>query len=74
MKKAYPFNGIRFLKDSVKIYSFTIVLPAIVTPPICASTLPFILAPVFIVIDCMTITFPFITEVVPNVAELPTCQ
>jgi hypothetical protein len=26
------------------------------------------------VIDCIAITLPFITDVVPKVAELPTCQ
>jgi len=55
-------------------YSFTMVLPAIVTPPICVRSLPLIEAPVFNVMDCIAIMVPFITDVVPKVAELPTCQ
>src|SRR5688572_23497453 len=50
------------------------VLPAIVTPPVLANALPSSLAPVLSVIDCIAITVPLKTEVVPNVAELPTCQ
>src|SRR5688572_15422823 len=50
------------------------VLPAIVTPPVLANALPSSLAPVLSVIDCIAITVPFITEVVPKVADVPTCQ
>lgn len=45
-----------------------------VTDPVRAKILPSILAPVFNVMDCMAITVPLNTLVVPNVAELPTCQ
>ena len=50
------------------------VLPAIVTAPVLANPLPSNVAPVLKVMDCMAITVPLKTEVVPNVAELPTCQ
>lgn len=50
------------------------VLPAIETPPILANIMPSSVAPVLKVMDCIAITVPLKTEVVPNVAELPTCQ
>jgi hypothetical protein len=50
------------------------VFPAIVIAPDLANALPSSVAPVSNVIDCMAITVPLKTEVVPNVAELPTCQ
>src|SRR5436190_12190315 len=43
-------------------------------PPVLASALPVSVAPVLKVMDCIAITVPLKTEVVPNVAELPTCQ
>jgi len=49
-------------------------LPAITTAPVLAKALPSMLAPVSKVIDCIAITVPLKTEVVPKVAELPTCQ
>ena len=48
--------------------------PAIVIPPVLASALPLSVAPVLNVIDSLAITVPLKTEVVPKVAELPTCQ
>ena len=56
------------------VYYFTMVLPAIVTAPVLANALPSSVAPVLKVMDCIAITVPLKTEVVPNVAELPTCQ
>jgi len=50
------------------------VLPAIVTAPFLANALPSSVAPVLNVMDCITKTVPLKTEVVPKVAELPTCQ
>ena len=50
------------------------VLPAIVTAPVLANALPSSVAPVLKVMDCIAITVPLKTEVVPKVAELPTCQ
>ena len=50
------------------------VLLAIVTEPILANPLPLSVAPVLKVMDCIAITVPLKTEVVPKVAELPTCQ
>src|SRR5688572_8101363 len=55
-------------------YGFTIVFPAMVIAPVLANALPSSVAPVLSVIDCIAITVPLKTEVVPNVAELPTCQ
>jgi hypothetical protein len=43
-------------------------------PPFLARALPVSVAPVLNVIDCIAIMVPLKTEVVPNVAELPTCQ
>src|SRR4029077_3213014 len=45
-----------------------------VTAPLRASALPVRLAPVSRVIDCSAIMVPIKMELVPNVAELPTCQ
>jgi len=50
------------------------VLPAIVTPPVLANPLPSRVAPVLKVMDCIAKTVPLKTEVVPKIAELPTCQ
>ena len=50
------------------------VFPDIVTPPVLANALPLRVAPVLKVIDCMANIVPIKTDVVPNVAELPTCQ
>ena len=49
-------------------------LPAIVTAPVLANALPSSVEPVLNVMDCIAITVPLKTEVVPKVAELPTCQ
>jgi hypothetical protein len=58
----------------VKFYCFTIVFPDIVTAPLRARALPFKVAPVLKEIDCIAIIVPLKEEVVPKVAELPTCQ
>src|SRR5450759_4526944 len=50
------------------------VLLIIVTPPFLANALPSSVAPVLKVMDSNAITVPLKTEVVPKVAELPTCQ
>ena len=50
------------------------VLPAIVIPPVLANALPSSVAPVLKVMDCIARIVPLKTEVVPKVAELPTCQ
>jgi hypothetical protein len=52
----------------------TIVLESNVTAPIRAKALPFSVAPVLIVIDIWARMVPLNIEVVPRVAELPTCQ
>src|ERR1044071_8491519 len=52
----------------------TMALPASVTAPFLANALTSSEAPVLKEIDCMAMTVPLKTEVVPNVAELPTCQ
>ena len=49
-------------------------LPAITIAPVRASALPLSVAPVLKVIDCMARIVPLKTEVVPNVADVPTCQ
>ena len=59
---------------SKKDYSLTIVLPAITIPAVLANALPLSVAPVSNVMDCIAISVPLKTDVVPNVAELPTCQ
>jgi hypothetical protein len=52
-----------------------IVLPSIVTAPVCATTLPHpIVAPVSRLTDADAIIFPTNDVVVPRVAELPTTQ
>lgn len=55
-------------------YCFTIVFPAKITVPVLAKALPSKVAPVSKVMDCIAIIVPLNTEVVPKVAELPTCQ
>ena len=42
--------------------------------PVLANALPSSVAPVLNEIDSMARTVPLKTEVVPKVAELPTCQ
>src|SRR4029077_3061906 len=51
-----------------------IVLVSNVTAPFRANALPSSVAPVASVIDVRASMFPLKTEVVPKVAELPTCQ
>jgi hypothetical protein len=55
-------------------YGFTTVLLFNVTAPMRASNLPSISAPVFMDIDWSAMMLPLKTEVVPRVAEVPTCQ
>lgn len=62
------------LSEYCLIYCLTIVLPAKTIPAVLASALPFRDAPVSNVIDCIAKMVPLNTEVVPKVAELPTCQ
>lgn len=50
------------------------VFPAIVTAPFLDNALPLSLAPVLNEMDSFTMMVPLKTEVVPKVAELPTCQ
>ena len=50
------------------------VFPAMVTEPVLARPRPSSVAPVLNVMDCIARIVPLKTEVVPNVAELPTCQ
>ncbi len=50
------------------------VLASKVTAPIRVNALPSSVAPVFKVMDWSAKMFPLKTEVVPKVAELPTCQ
>ena len=50
------------------------VLLSIVTAPVLANALPSSVAPVLKVMDSIAKTVPLKTEVVPKVAELPTCQ
>jgi len=45
-----------------------------VTAPVLARARPSSVAPVLKVMDCMARTVPLKDDVVPNVAELPTCQ
>ncbi len=61
-------------KSSFSDQFATIVLPAKVIVPLLASARPSKVAPVLKLMDCMAITVPLKTDVVPNVAELPTCQ
>ena len=42
--------------------------------PFLAKARPSSVVPILKVIDCIAITFPLKIVVVPNVAELPTCQ
>ena len=50
------------------------VLASRVTAPVLARHLPSSFAPVLNVIDCIASIVPLNTDVVPNVAEEPTCQ
>ena len=57
------------------VQSLEIVLPCIVTAPVCATTLPHpIVAPVSRLTDADAIIFPTNDVVVPRVAELSTTQ
>lgn len=61
----------------MKFYFFLLLNNGIAshsTPPVLASARPVSDAPVLKVMDCIAITVPLNTEVVPKVAELPTCQ
>src|SRR5213075_858468 len=51
-----------------------IVLASRVTAPVRANSRPSTAAPVVTVIEANARMFPLNTEVVPKVAELPTCQ
>src|SRR4051794_24946151 len=51
-----------------------IILESMVTAPMRAKARPSSVAPVWSAIDWSARIFPFMTEVVPMVAELPTCQ
>ena len=51
-----------------------IVLASRVTAPFRANSLPSTAAPVVTVMEVKARMFPLKTEVVPSVAELPTCQ
>lgn len=53
---------------------FTIELESNVTAPVRAKALPFSVAPVLMVMDTWARMVPLKIEVVPRVAELPTCQ
>ena len=50
------------------------VFPSSVTAPLSAISLPLAVAPVVAVTLAFAITLPTNVEVVPSVAELPTCQ
>ena len=50
------------------------ILVSKVTAPFCASALPFSVAPVVTVTDVSAKMLPLNVELVPRVAELPTCQ
>ena len=45
-----------------------------VTAPVLANALPSSVAPVLKEMDCIAIIVPLKAELVPKVAELPTCQ
>ena len=47
---------------------------SIVTAPLRASSLPDIVTPVVVVMEVNARIFPMKVEVVPSVAEVPTCQ
>src|SRR6185436_15976049 len=51
-----------------------IVLESKATAAVRANSLPSTVAPVVTVMEARARMFPFMTEVVPRVAELPTCQ
>lgn len=53
---------------------FTIVFESMVTAPVRAKALPISAAPVVMVMDACARMVPLKMEVVPRVAELPTCQ
>jgi hypothetical protein len=52
----------------------TMVLDCMVTPPVRARARPSKVAPVSREMDVIAMIVPWNTEVVPSVAELPTCQ
>ena len=55
-------------------YCFTIVLASIVMAPVLVNALPVRVAPVLKEMDSIAMTVPLKSQVVPKVAELPTCQ
>ncbi len=55
-------------------YGLVTVLLAKVTALVSAAARPFSVAPVFSVTEAWAMMVPLKTEVVPRVAELPTCQ
>jgi hypothetical protein len=56
------------------IYGLLMMLPSSVTAPLWVSARPLSVAPVLMVIETAARMFPWKTEVVPRVAELPTAQ
>src|SRR5437667_5595831 len=62
------------MADDVAEVGIVIVLESKVTAPFRANSLPSTAAPVVTVMDVKARMFPLKTEVVPRVAELPTCQ
>src|ERR1041384_3271187 len=59
---------------AVTTFGIAIVLESKVTAPFCANSRPSTVAPVVTVMEVKARMFPLKTEVVPRVAELPTCQ
>tara|TARA_B110000503_G_C7117845_1_gene401150 strand:- start:110 stop:349 length:240 start_codon:yes stop_codon:yes gene_type:complete len=64
---------LKLLSIKERVY-FTIVFPPKVIAPDLAKAHPSSVAPVLKEIASIAITTPLKTEVVPKVAELPTCQ
>jgi hypothetical protein len=60
--------------DGVVQVGLVMVLSSSVTAPVRASNRPEIVAPVFAVTEASAMTLPTNVELVPSVAELPTCQ
>jgi hypothetical protein len=71
---AFHCAHLQIFKSSNQNHCLTIVFPAITTVPVLARALPSSVAPVLNVMDSIAMTVPLKTEVVPKVAELPTCQ
>ncbi len=55
-------------------FGIVMVLASRVTAAVRANARPSSVAPVVSVMEAKARMFPFMTEVVPKVAELPTCQ